>query len=463
MGMTHTAARLAFSKAIDIVLKGVKKDRAKGFQQILDLTETFAGDVFTKEQIDAVREYLSNPENKWTQYINRVIDETDPHVLKMTALNLGFEAFFHGTKTIRKNREIYHCNIPWLILFDPTSACNLHCTGCWAAEYGHKNNLSFEDMDKIVSEGKKLGVYLYMLTGGEPLVRKKDVLRLCKKHNDCQFSVYTNSTLIDEEFCKECVKVGNIMFNLSIEGSRETNDGRRGAGHYDAVMHAMNLMKQYGIIFGTSICYTRANLDAITSDEFYDRIIELGARYAFYFHYMPVGNHASLDLLPTVEQRTYMIRRVREVRAIHGGKPIFLMDFQNDGEFVGGCIAGGRNYFHINSAGDAEPCVFIHYSNMNIKDHSILEILQSPLFMAYHNGQPFNDNHLRPCPMLENPEILRKMVAETGAHSTDLESEESAEHLCRKCTSYAEEWKVAADALWNAQTHKTPRYVNYKK
>ena len=100
---------------------------------------------------------------------------------------------------------------------------------------------------------------------------------------------------------------------------------------------------------------------------------------------------------------------------------------------MGGCIAGGRNYFHINSAGDAEPCVFIHYSNANIHDSSILEILQSPLFMAYHNGQPFNKNHLRPCPMLENPELLEKMVHETGAHSTDLQSPESVEHLCEKC------------------------------
>ena len=78
-----------------------------------------------------------------------------------------------------------------------------------------------------------------------------------------------------------------------------------------------------------------------------------------------------------------------------------------------------RNYFHINSAGDAEPCVFIHYSNTNIHDNSILEMLQSPLFTAYHDGQPFNHNHLRPCPMLENPELLQKMVHETGAHSTD--------------------------------------------
>ena len=123
-----------------------------------------------------------------------MLDQTDPNVARTMALNLGYEAFFRGTKTIRENRVKYQCNIPWLILFDPTSACNMHCVGCWAGEYGHKNNLSFEDMDKIVTEGKELGVYLYMLTGGEPLVRKADILKLAEKHNDVQFAIYTNST-----------------------------------------------------------------------------------------------------------------------------------------------------------------------------------------------------------------------------------------------------------------------------
>ena len=114
----------------------------------------------------------------------------------------------------------------------------------------------------------------------------------------------------------------------------------------------------------------------------------------------------------------------------NGGKAIFAMDFQNDGEFVGGCIAGGRNYCHINPKGDVEPCVFIHYSGANIREKSLLECLKQPLFMAYRDGQPFNDNMLRPCPMLENPELLQKMVHETGAKSTDLQSPETVEHLC---------------------------------
>ena len=88
------------------------------------------------------------------------------------------------------------CNVPWLILMDPTSACNLHCTGCWAAEYGHKLNLTFDEMDKVVTQGKELGVYLYMFTGGEPLVRKADLVKLCEKHSDCAFLAFTNGTLV---------------------------------------------------------------------------------------------------------------------------------------------------------------------------------------------------------------------------------------------------------------------------
>ena len=130
------------------------------------------------------------------------------------------------------------------------------------------------------------------------------------------------------------------------------------------------------------------------------------------------------------------------------------MDFQNDGEYVGGCIAGGRRYLHINANGDCDPCVFIHYSNANIRDMSLLDVLRSPIFMAYHDGQPFNDNHLRPCPMLENPEKLREIVKATGAHSTDLQSPETVDHLCDKCEAYAKNWTPTATELWSCSCAK---------
>ena len=458
---SHAIQRKAVEAIVDVMLNKFDKDREKAYKEILDLIRQFWGKNFSEEAYEKVLKAMQDPNNKWMRYINRILDETDKNVAKVTLMNLGFEAFIRGTKTIRKNREIYNCNIPWLILFDPTSACNMHCKGCWSGTYGHKYSLTFDDMDKIVTEGKALGTYLYMLTGGEPTVRMKDIFRLAEKHHDAYFALYTNSTLIDEEMCKEVVRLGNITFMLSIEGTPETNDARRGEGHYAAVMNAMDLLKKHGIIFGTSICYTRNNVEAVTSDEFFKMISEKGARFGFYFHYMPVGNNAVPELMPTVEQRKYMIDRIRFVRSMESDIEFYPMDFQNDGEYVGGCIAGGRNYFHINSAGDAEPCVFIHFSNANIHDSSILEILQSPLFMAYHKGQPFNRNHLRPCPMLENPELLQKMVHETGAHGTNLESPESVEHLCDKCKSYADTWKPEAEEIWAEETHKVPKYENY--
>ena len=458
-----TVERKAFSVAIDAALKSLNKDREKGLLQIVDLTEKFMGDNFRKEAYDGVRKMIQNPDHKWMRYVNRLLDETDPHVAKMTALNLGFQAAFYGTKTIRKMREVHDCNIPWLILMDPTSACNLHCTGCWAAEYGNKLNLSFDELDSIVTQGKELGIYFYMMTGGEPLVRKADIIKLCEKHNDCAFHCYTNGTLVDQKLCDDMKRVGNLSLSISLEGFEDANDFRRGEGVYDKVLHAMDLLHENGLIFGNSVCYTSKNMDAVTSDEFFDLLIEHGSRFAWYFHLMPVGMKAAPDLMPTKEQREYIYHRIREVRAMEGGKEIFVMDFQNDGEYVGGCIAGGRNYFHINANGDAEPCVFIHYSGANIRTHSLLEILKQPLFMAYRDRQPFNENHLRPCPMLENPEILQQMVKETGAKSTDLQSPEDVTHLCGKCEEYARKWKPCAERLWAEEKHKKHSYENYKK
>ena len=465
MSTVHKMERALVGKGIDGVLHYVNKDpedRKKALLNLVDVTQKVAGPMFQDKSYDAARAMISDENGKWYQYVNRLLNEVDPHVLKMTALNLGFEAAYFGTKTIREKRKELQCQVPWLILMDPTSACNMHCTGCWAAEYGHKLNLSFEDLDSIITQGKELGIYFYMYTGGEPLVRKADLIRLCEKHNDCAFHAFTNGTLIDEAFCKEMVRVGNLSVSISLEGYEEVNDSRRGAGCFEKVMHAMDLMKQHGLIFGTSICYTSKNIETVTSDAFLDMIIEKGCRYTWYFHYMPVEDEAATELLPTKEQREYMYHRVREIRGKEGGKQIFAMDFQNDGEFVGGCIAGGRNYMHINANGDVEPCVFIHYSGANIHEVSLLDALRQPLFMAYRDGQPFNVNQLRPCPMLENPELLREMVHKTGAKSTDLQSPESVDHLCDKCKNYAENWAGKAEKIWEENPHHVESFHNYK-
>ena len=427
----------------------IEKDPERNLPKLMEWVDKLAGtgpDSF-QEQRDAFRAVINDPDNNMHQLIMNTLQGVDNGVLKAFFVNFFLNANIIGWPIQEKFRKKYNCNIPWAILLDPTSACNLHCTGCWAAEYGNKLNLSFEEIDSIIRQGKELGVYMYIYTGGEPLVRKNDLIRLCEKHSDCPFLAFTNATLIDESFADDMLRVKNFIPAISLEGFETATDGRRGNGVYQKVVRAMNILKEKKLPFGISACYTSQNLDSISSDTFLDQLVEWGARFIWYFHYMPVGNDAVPALLPNPQQREQMYHRIRAIRA---SKPIFAMDFQNDGEYVGGCIAGGRRYLHINANGDVDPCVFIHYSDSNIRERTLLECLQGPIFMAYHDGQPFNENHLRPCPMLENPELLRKMVKETGAHSTDLQSPETVDHLCDKCTSYAQCWKLEADRLWAA-------------
>ena len=450
--VAHAAERVAFQTVLNKLIKTAQtEDAAEAANSIVNLMEKILGDSWKQESYENLRHIAEHPDSKWARYADRIIRDSVPRILSTFLLNAAYEGGFRGFKTSEEMSEKYGCNIPWIVLMDPTSACNMHCTGCWAAEYGHKQNLSFEVMDRVLTEGKALGIHACLFTGGEPLVRKKDIIKLCEKHKDVAFHAFTNGTLIDEAFCDDLLRVGNFFLSVSIEGFAEANDGRRGDGHFDAVMRAMDLMHNKKIPFGVSICYTSKNYLDVTSDEFLDMIIEKGCSFAWYFHYMPVGMNASTELLLTPEQRMYMKDRVRWIRDIEDGKELFAIDFQNDGEFCGGCIAGGKRYCHINAAGDVEPCVFIHYSGANVNEQSLLDCLRQPLFLKYHENQPFNENLLRPCPMLENPEKLQEMIRETGARSTDLEAPESAEHLCGKCAEYAAAWAPVADADWAAR------------
>ena len=440
MKTSDAIKKFALKQGINFLYRNPEKNLLK----MMDWADKFAGDQFPSQR-KVMREAMSNPEHPYYGYIRRLFHEIDPHVMKTTAINFFLNASLIGWSKQEETRQKYGCNVPWAILLDPTSACNLHCTGCWAAEYGNKLNLTFEEIDGIIEQGKAMGIYMYIYTGGEPLVRKKDIIRLCEKHSDCIFLCFTNGTLIDEEFADEMLRVGNFVPAISLEGFEEATDGRRGNGVYAKATKAMELLRKKKLFYGISACYTSANFESITSEEFFNKLIEMGAYFIWYFHYMPVGNDASPELLPTPEQRKETYRRIREYRST---KPLFAMDFQNDAEYVGGCIAGGRRYLHINANGDVDPCVFIHYSDSNIREKTLLEALRSPMMMAYHDNQPFNKNMFQPCPMLENPDKLRKMVAGTDAHSTDLQSPETADHLCAKCDKYAEHWAPVAEELW---------------
>ena len=423
----------------------LNNDPDRNLPRLVDWVDKFDRSGQIKPQLKAVREVLDDPDNNWNQLLKSLWTDIDDGVRTKLFENFVINEAIIGQQRQKKAQAEHNCNVPFAILMDPTSACNLKCTGCWAAEYGNKLNMTYEKLDDIIRQGKELGIFFYIYSGGEPLVRKDDIIRLCEAHPDCIFLAFTNATLIDDALADEMLRVQNFIPAISIEGFEAETDDRRGHGTYQAAVHAMEILRAKKLPFGISCCYTSQNTDVIGSEEYIDDMIAKGAKFAWFFTYMPVGADAVPELLATAEQREYMYHQIRGFRKT---KQLFMMDFWNDGEFVGGCIAGGRSYLHINANGDVEPCAFIHYSDSNIHEKTLLESLQSPLFMEYRQNQPFNGNHLRPCPLLDNPGKLSVMVARSGAKSTDLQNPENVHYLSAKCERAAENWQPVADRLW---------------
>jgi MoaA/NifB/PqqE/SkfB family radical SAM enzyme len=333
---------------------------------------------------------------------------------------------------------------PGFFVISPSMKCNLKCYGCYAGSYQKSAELTFVEIDRALNQAKEMGIYFCVVSGGEPFYYKR-IYDLFKKHHDVIFQVYTNGSLFDEAACQRLVDCGNVIPAISLEGFRKETYERRGKGHFDRVMRAMDLLREARVLFGFSATLTRHNASLLSSDRFIDLMIEKGCVLGWYFMYVPVGLKPDLKLMPTPQQRGHQVERLAYLRE---NKPILLADFWNDGPMVGGCISGGRKYFHINANGDIEPCVFCHFATHNIRRSSLQDAIRSPLFQSIRCQLPSYENLLRPCVIIDKPEISRKAIAQHGAYFTHQGAEIVYTELADEMDRYAAEYGKIADTLW---------------
>ncbi|MCK4594586.1 radical SAM protein, partial [bacterium] len=303
-----------------------------------------------------------------------------------------------------------------LLVLSITSRCNLHCYGCWAAKYSKKaDDLDFEVIDRLIHEAhEEMGVILFVLTGGEPFLRKQEMYTLLEKYDKCFFIIYTNSTLITEADAERLAELGNGAPMLSLEGDKATTDARRD-NKYDTIISKMELLRDTGVLFGFSVTVTEDNWDYVSGDGFVEMMVDKGCMFGWYFHYIPIGAEPMLELMLKPEHRDELRKRVYRLRNTH---PILLADFWSDGYVAHGCLAGGRQYLHINNHGDIEPCVFAHFAIDNAYSTTLTDALTSDFMRAIRREIPYDGNLLRPCMIIDHPEMLRRHVAEHNARPT---------------------------------------------
>lgn len=316
-------------------------------------------------------------------------------------------------RNLRVEAEKRGEHIPPFLIASITSQCNLHCIGCYARS-SHAcmdseaiNQMTSGEWLRIFNEAKELGIGFILLAGGEPLMRL-DIIKEASGVPDILFPIFTNGTMINQEYLSLFSHNRNLVPVLSIEGNQEYTDARRGEGVHQQLIEAMDSMRTYKILFGCSVTVTRDNLGQVTTRDFLDKLYKRGSKVVFFIEYVPV-NVETKHLAFHEEEREILKQRIDDLRNKYSD--LVFISFPGDEKTSGGCLAAGRGFFHINSHGGVEPCPFSPYSDTNLRNVTLKEAIDSPLFQRLREHKLLIEEHSGGCVLFEKEEKVKQLLS----------------------------------------------------
>lgn len=349
-----------------------------------------------------------------TRGVERIVADAIRATLKNPRESAYMVRFAAASKAASKKRaamEEKGEHIPPFLIASITSSCNLHCAGCYSRCNNATNDeapvaqLSDEDWSRIFDEADDLGVSFILLAGGEPLLRK-GVIDAAGNKPGILFPVFTNGTFMGEKYFELFDRCRNIIPIMSIEGNKDITDSRRGEGVYDKLVSNMDELNKRGLIFGVSVTVTTDNYRDVSSEDFVRMLSDKGCKTVIFVEFVPVTEESS-ELAPGDEEREHLTAEIERLRKEH--PEMVFVSFPGDEKSSGGCIAAGRGFFHINSHGGAEPCPFSPYSDINVKDTSLREAMNSKLFKSLIDGGLLNDDHKGGCVLFEKRDLVMNL------------------------------------------------------
>lgn len=344
-------------------------------------------------------------------------------------------------------------HIPLFLIASIASECNLFCAGCYAranhecrslradcagdqemlpmagnrnaggsafsgsSEHDHPfsgssghdhplSDLPASRWAEIFREAADIGIGVIILAGGEPLTRP-DVLKAAAGVQELIFPVFTNGTMIGDKEISFFYENRHVIPVISIEGTQKETDERRGAGVYDLVRGKIDELHKKHILFGASVTVTSSNIDLVTSSPFIRDLQKAGCRLLFFIEYTPVDRKtASLTLDDAQRARlSEIISRLRKTET-----EMIFSSFPGDEAETQGCLAAGRGFFHISPTGCAEPCPVSPFSDMNVRDSSLRDIIQSPFFKSLREDGFLSSEHEGGCLLIEKEKEVREKL-----------------------------------------------------
>jgi len=348
-----------------------------------------------------------------TQLGYRMVRSTDARLLWKFAYNFGYK----GMRSVQrfKKRLKQGTTFPPFLYISITNSCNLRCTGCWIDVASPQSLISFEQMDKLITNAKKHGNSFFGILGGEPFMHP-DLMRILNAHPDCYFQIFTNGHFITDEVAAQLRKAGNATPLISVEGTELVSDQRRGRlGVYNKTLAGIDACLRHRIITGvaTSVCQT--NIDDLVNEAWVDALIKRGVHYMWYHTYRPVGPDAAPELALRPEQVLKVRRFAVEMRS---KKAIGFVDAYWDDKGQALCPAATGISHHVGPWGHVEPCPIIQLATEHIDDNDgdIYKTLTESSYLK--DFRETAAKATRGCIVLERPDLLKALGERHGAADT---------------------------------------------
>lgn len=358
--------------------------------------------------------YLSKYLNKGIKrIISDVLIHSEGNPNELAFISNFYKASIKAAKR-RAELEKQGDHIPAFLISSIAEQCNLKCAGCYAREneqckdFSSGRQLPAEVWKDIFGQASDLGISFHLLAGGEPLLRK-DVILYASKIKDTVFPIFTNGTLLDDDYLELFDANRNLKLFFSLEGDKELTDSRRGTGTLDAVINSMQLLHSRNIPFGASITVTAQNLSLITSDKYIDMLASRGCRFVIFVEYVPVTESTEALSLTDSDRNTL---EQEEQRLQNKFQKVLLLSFPGDEKFYGGCLAAGRGFFHINPYGDAEACPFSPFSERSLVDYSLIDVIRSPFFKKLADESLVGGEHTGGCALFSKKDSVAGILSE---------------------------------------------------
>lgn len=203
---------------------------------------------------------------------------------------------------------------PKLLAWDCSRKCNLNCRHCGAKKERYDNELSTDELRKILQEAKDYGISEFSVTGGEPLLRK-DIFKIFEYAKELGFTtgLATNGFFVNIEISK---KIANLFdsIQISLDGPEKVHNSiRRNDESFSRVLNAFKLLKLSNARQLTiSSVITKLNFD--TFDELSNIILDIKPFIWKIIFVMPIGNAAKDDLSLSEKEFKETLKGIKELR-----------------------------------------------------------------------------------------------------------------------------------------------------